>query len=320
MRARTTVVGACSLLALLVSTGWAQSPTPPAPAAQSAPAAAAATTPLVPPAPAAQPAPAPADAAATAPAAPAATAAPPENRLTGIETDRLMIAAEAPTDIAINGTPGSKCAFAVEFGDGTRSSHVVSEATPLPLKIPHTYPKMADVKVRVKGAAGQALPPCAGELEAAVHISPAGSKIETIALATNACPEGWSLVGQVSADKSFKCTPVPDASAPTNLIHCTDGMKYFARGGNVGCAHPVAAVEMIAQEKPPLRGKGGMGPKGGMKSGNAAKGVVTGARSAAKPASKAAESNATASKAAAKPARPRAGPPRRSRFGAEAPN
>lgn len=218
----------------------------------------------------------------------------------------MMIAAEAPTDIAVNGTPGSKCAFAVEFGDGTRSSHVVSESAPFPLKIVHTYPKMAEVKVRVKGAAGQALPPCSGELEAAVHVSPAGSKIETVTLATNTCPEGWSLVGQVNADKSFKCTPVPDASAPTNLIHCTEGLKYFARGGNVGCAHPVAAVEHVAQAKAPARGrmdgKGGMGPKRGkMRSGGATTAAAA-AKPAAKPDTKAADPKAASKPVTRKPA------------------
>jgi hypothetical protein len=314
MRGRLTVVGACSALALLVSTGWAESP--PAPAAQQATGSPPATT-------------------TPGAASPPAGDASPENRLTGIDTDRMMIAAEAPTDIAINGTPGSRCAFTVEFGDGTRSSHVVSESTPFPLKIAHTYPKMADVKVRVKGAAAQPLPPCSGELEAAVHVSPAGSKIETITLATNACPEGWSLVGQVNADKSFKCTPVPDASAPTNLIHCTEGMKYFARGGNVGCAHPAAAVESLAQAMPPMRGrmggkggmdskrgmgpKGGMGRKGAMKQADAAKGAATKATPLAALAATP-EANSVALKTAAKPRPRKAAPPRKSRIGAEAPN
>jgi hypothetical protein len=308
MRGCTTLVGVCSALVLLVPGSSAQSPTPPLPAAQPAPAAPGATPPLVPPSPIAQPtaaAPVP-PASSAAPSAAPAGVGPPENRLTGIDTDRMMIAAEAPTDITINGTPGSKCAFAVDFGDGARSSHVASESTPFPLKIAHTYPKMADVKVRVKGAAGQSLPPCAGELEAAVHISPAGSKIETITLATNACPEGWSLVGQVAADKSFKCTPVPDASAPTNLIHCTDGMKYFARGGNVGCAHPVAAVEHVAQAKAPARGrmdgKGSMGPKRGkMRSGGATT-AAAGAKPAAKPDTKAADPKAASKPVTRKPA------------------
>ena len=70
-----------------------------------------------------------------------------------------------------------------------------------------------------------------------MHVSPAGSKIEYITL-TSGCPEGWALKGAINADKSFRCAPIPDASAPTNLIHCIDGMKYFVKDGHVGCRHP----------------------------------------------------------------------------------
>jgi hypothetical protein len=172
-----------------------------------------------------------------------------------------MIAAEEPTQIVINGTPGAKCGLTIEFGDGTRSSHVVSDAAPFPLRIPHTYPKMADHTIRVSGLASAGAPPCEGALDVAIHISPAGSKVEFITLAINACPEGWLLVGEVNPDKSFKCTPIPDKSAPTNLIHCTDGMKYFARGGNVGCAHPVAAAQPALAESPPaIPKRGSKGP------------------------------------------------------------
>ncbi|MEO7760761.1 MAG: hypothetical protein ABIS68_02490 [Casimicrobiaceae bacterium] len=150
-----------------------------------------------------------------------------------------MIAAEAPTDVVVNGTPGSNCALMLDFGDGARSTHVVSDAAPFPLRVTHTYPKLADVTVRVAGVANGASPACDGALDAAVHVSPAGSKIEWITLSSG-CPEGWSMVGAINADKSFKCTPISDASAPTNLIHCLDGMKYFARSGFIGCAHPGA--------------------------------------------------------------------------------
>ena len=251
------------LVAMLAADGARaqDTPTPPASAPSSAaPPGTPAATPATPATPALPPAPA-----ATSPAPAEPLVDPrPTNRLTGIETDRNMIAAEAPTQIVVNGTPGSSCAIAVDFGDGTRSTHIVSESTPFPLSLAHTYPKMADLMVRVSGFTGVAAPPCEGIVEASVHISPAGSKIEYITLAINACPEGWSLVGQVNADKSFKCTPIPDASAPTNLIHCTEGMKYFARGGNVGCAHPAVAVESVAQAATGMKGgpKGGKGPMG----------------------------------------------------------
>ena len=190
---------------------------------------------------------------------PGASPPAPGNRITGIETNRDMIAAEAPTDIVVNGTPGANCAVAIDFGDGARSTHVVTSASPFPLRVAHTYPRMADVTVRVTGVAEGGAPPCEGVFDAAVHVSPAGSKIEYITLSTNSCPEGWSLVGQVNPDKSFRCTPVPDASAPTNLIHCTEGMKYFARGGFIGCAHPAGpAPETIA--KAPVPAKTGKGP------------------------------------------------------------
>ena len=81
------------------------------------------------------------------------------------------------------------------------------------------------------------------------YADPAGSKIEYITLTTG-CPEGWLIKGGVNPDKSFMCAPIPDASAPTNLIHCIDGMKYFARDGLVGCRHPQAAAsEPVVQVK-----------------------------------------------------------------------
>jgi hypothetical protein len=196
---------------------------------------------------------------AAAPSAPlpVVAEAPPANQITGIETNRDMIAAEAPTDIAVSGTLIAHCGLVVDFGDGTRSGNVVSESSPFPLRLTHTYPKTDDVIVRVTGADAGSAPPCEGAVEAAVHVSPAGSKVEYITLSTG-CPEGWLLKGAVSVDQSFMCAPIPDASAPTNLIHCIDGMKYFAKGGHVGCRHPqAAAAETFAKAKTPL-GKGKM--------------------------------------------------------------
>lgn len=178
--------------------------------------------------------------------------APPANRITGIETNREMIAAEAPTAIVINGTLAASCELVVDFGDGTRSGNVVSAASPFPLRLTHTYPKTDDVVVRVAGAGEPSAPPCEGAVEAAVHVSPAGSKIEYITLSTD-CPEGWLLKGTVNADKSFMCAPILGASAPTNLIHCIDGMKYFAGDGHIGCRHPPAAApEQFAKAKTPM--------------------------------------------------------------------
>ena len=193
-----------------------------------------ATVPSVaPPSPASSPAP------ATPAAAPSATPTT-IGRITGIDTNRQMIAAEEPTDIVINGSAGTACALAIDYGDGTRSNSTISDATTattFPLKLAHTYPKTADHVVRVTGEAAGATPACEGSAEVSVHISPAGSKIEYITLSTG-CPDGWKLVGTINADKSFSCTPIPDASAQTNLIHCTDGMRYFAQSGRVGCRHP----------------------------------------------------------------------------------
>ncbi|MEO7134771.1 MAG: hypothetical protein ABI024_11190 [Vicinamibacterales bacterium] len=169
-----------------------------------------------------------------------------------------MIAAEAPTEIVINGTPAANCALVVDFGDGTRSVDVVSQTSPFPRRISHTYPKTADVTVRVVGTTQGAIPPCEGTLDAAVHVSPAGSKIEYITLTTG-CPEGWLLKGAVNADKSFMCAPIPDAGAPTNLIHCIDGMKYFARDGHVGCRHPQAALAEVVATPKAVKGKGSKG-------------------------------------------------------------
>lgn len=206
------------------------------------------------------------------PGAPGSTAMPPGaivapdaprgNRITGIETNREMIAAEAPTDIVVNGMPGANCGLAIDFGDGAKSTHAISDASPFPLRVAHTYAKTAELTVRAAGAADGANPPCEGALEAAIHISPAGSKIEYITLPIDTCPEGWSMVGQINADKSFKCTPVADMSAPTNLIHCTGGMKYFARGGNVGCGHPGSFTSEVADKMASMKKM----VKGGMKS------------------------------------------------------
>ena len=183
--------------------------------------------------------------------------APPANRITGIETNREMIAAETPTEIAISGTLVARCGLVVDYGDGTRSGNVVSESSPFPLRLNHTYPKSEDVIVRVTGADQGSAPPCEGAVEAAVHVSPAGSKIEYITLTTG-CPEGWQLKGAVNADKSFRCAPIPDASAPTNLIHCLHEMKYFVKDGHVGCRRPnAAAPETLAKSKTPMvKGKG----------------------------------------------------------------
>ncbi|MBK8740181.1 MAG: hypothetical protein IPM02_11905 [Betaproteobacteria bacterium] len=227
-------------------------------------------------------APAPADAAPVA--APTPPETPPANRITGIGTNRDMIAAEAPTEIVINGSAGAHCGLMIDFGDGARSGNVVSPSSPFPLRLSHTYPKAADVVVRVTGADEGTAPPCDGAIEAAVHVSPAGSKIEYITL-TSGCPEGWALKGAINADKSFRCAPIPDASAPTNLIHCIDGMKYFVKDGHVGCRHPLpAAPEQFAKAKtPPVKGKmakgGGPHPAGGS---------TTKAPAAAKPPAKAA--------------------------------
>ena len=164
-----------------------------------------------------------------------------------------MIAAEEPTDIVINGSAGTPCALSIEFGDGTRQKSTIGDATPFPLKIAHTYPKTGGVTVRVSGAADGGLPACEGQADVAVHVSPAGSKIEFITLSTG-CPEGWKLVGTIGDDKSFSCTPIPDTSAPTNLIHCIDGMRYFAQAGRIGCRHPAAPPvpeEKFAKSKTP---------------------------------------------------------------------
>jgi hypothetical protein len=185
---------------------------------------------------------------------PAAPEGPPANRITGIETNREMIAAEAPTDIVISGSGVAHCGLVIDFGDGTRSGNVVSESSPFPLRLAHTYPKTADVVVRVTGADEGSAPPCDGAVEAAVHVSPAGSKIEYITLSTG-CPEGWLLKGEVNPDRSFRCAPIPDAGAPTNLIHCLDGMKYFAQDGHVGCRHPQLAAlapEKFAKARTPM--------------------------------------------------------------------
>ncbi len=165
-----------------------------------------------------------------------------------------MIAAEAPTDIVINGSPGSECGIMVDYGDGTSSAHTVTPASPFPLRLSHTYPKIADLSVRALGIAQGAAAACAGAVDASIHVSPAGSKIEYVTLTINSCPEGWSLVGNLNPDKSFRCTPIPDASAPTNLIHCTEGMKYFARSGFIGCAHP-AVVQVAAAAPTPAKAK-----------------------------------------------------------------
>ncbi|MEP7083290.1 MAG: hypothetical protein ABI854_01035 [Betaproteobacteria bacterium] len=183
---------------------------------------------------------------------------PPSNRITGIETNREMIAAEAPTEIVINGTAAANCALVIDFGDGTRAVDVVSDTSPFPRRISHTYPKTAEVTVRVIGTTQGAILPCEGTLEAAVHVSPAGSKIEYITLTTG-CPEGWLLKGAINPDKSFMCAPIPDASAPTNLIHCIDGMKYFARDGHVGCRFPQAALAEVVEPPKATKGKRGKG-------------------------------------------------------------
>jgi hypothetical protein len=200
------------------------------------------------------------------------------NRLTGLETNRTMIAAEEPTTIVVNGSGVANCGIAIEFGDGTRSSHIVSDASPFPVRTPHTYAKMGDFSLRVSGAANGATPPCDGVLDARIHVSPAGSKVEMITLSVNSCPIGWSLVGEVNSDKSFRCTPVQDASAPTNLIHCTEGMKYFAKGGYIGCMHPAAA---IAEAEPPAAKPAMKGRAHGrgmaMHKGMGGKGMMTGA-------------------------------------------
>ena len=173
-----------------------------------------------------------------------------------------MIAAEDPTEIVINGSAGAPCRLAIDYGDGTKENKAVADASSFPLKLRHTYPKAADVVVRVTGAADGASPACEGQVDASIHVSPAGSKIEFITLSTS-CPEGWRLVGAVNADKSFSCSPIPDMSAPTNLIHCEDGMRYFARDGKVGCRHPgpPPEPEKFAKAKTP-RGKAASAAKG----------------------------------------------------------
>jgi len=203
------------------------------------------------------PGPAAPDVPAAAALPPAAPDAPPANRITGIETNRDMIAAEAPTEIVIKGTLLAHCGLVVDFGDGTRSGNVVSASSPFPLRLNHTYPKTAEFVVRVNGADQGSAPPCEGAVEAAIHVSPAGSKIEYITLSSE-CPEGWKLRGAINPDKSFMCAPVPDASAPTNLIHCLGGMRYFVKDGHVGCRHPQAAMpEQFAKAKTPKeKGKG----------------------------------------------------------------
>ena len=163
-----------------------------------------------------------------------------------------MIAAEDSTEIVVNGSTGLPCGLRIEFGDGTAGMWSrIDDATSFPLKMAHVFPKLGDYTVRVKGAADGALPACDGQADAAVHVSPAGSKIEYITLSTT-CPEGWKMVGVVNADASFSCAPIPDTTGPTNLIHCTDGMRYFAQAGRIGCRHPVAApAEKFAKAATP---------------------------------------------------------------------
>jgi hypothetical protein len=229
-------------------------------------------------------------------------------RITGIETNREMIAAEAETIVRVNGNRGAHCGLAIDFGDGTTSSVMVTESSPFPLRLNHTYPKTGDLTVRVNGADAGAAPACLGRVEAAIHVSPAGSKIEYITLSTG-CPEGWQLKGRVSPDKSFACAPIPDASAPTNLIHCIDGMRYFARSGTVGCAFPAAP----APEPPKMAmGKG----KGPMLRKDGAAGPATGAAASG--------SGGNAKSKAAAPrggpaAKPKVKPKEKSPTGSEAP-
>lgn len=216
--------------------------------------------------------------AGSSPASPSETTPPPQEppaagRITGIQTNREMIAAEAPTDIVINGNPGIHCGLTVDFGDGASAAVQVSETSPFPIRVAHTYAKTGDPTVRVSGVQTAGTIPCLGAVDAAVHVSPAGSKIEYITLSTG-CPEGWQLRGEIRADKSFSCAPVADASAPTNLIHCVDGMKYFAKGGNIGCMHPAAGIPeepaQVATAKG-ARGKGGMKAGMGMMGGGMGK-------------------------------------------------
>ena len=190
-------------------------------------------------------------------------------RITGIETNREMIAAEAPTDIVINGNTGTHCGLTVEFGDGTRAAVRVSDSSPFPVRIAHTYARTSDPLVRVAGVQTAGATPCLGAVDAAIHVSPAGSKIEYITLSTS-CPEGWLLKGDIRADKSFSCSPIADVSAPTNLIHCIDGMKYFARAGNIGCMHPAVGIPeepaKVAMLKGAKNAKGMGSKKVGMES------------------------------------------------------
>ena len=263
---------------------------------------------------------APATAGSAAAAGNAATATPAlvtPARLTGIETNREMIAAEAETIVVVNGEKGVHCGIAVDFGDGANTTVAVSDATPFPLKLAHTYPKTGDVTIRVKGADVGTAPACLGALDATAHISPAGSKIEYITLSTS-CPEGWKLKGSIAADKSFACTPVPDASAPTNLIHCIDGMKYFAKNGMIGCAHPVmvAAVHPAHPATPAGKGKAPAHKSSGVAATGARAPDIAGKKPSAAPADKAAPANKAVADTKAKP---KAKPREKSATGSESP-
>lgn len=236
---------------LLAVSATAQDPTtkPAAAAAETAPGTAAIPAAPSVPAPTATPGPAPdtASPGAPAPATPAT--------IGGLDINRQMIAAEDSTDIVINGSAGLPCGLRIEFGDGTApATSRVGDASPFPLSIKHVFPKLGDYTVRVRGAADGGLPACEGQADVAVHVSPAGSKIEYITLSTS-CPEGWKMAGAVNADASFSCSPIPDMNAPTNLIHCVDGMKYFAQGGRIGCRHPAAAPEETFAKAATPKGK-----------------------------------------------------------------
>ena len=87
---------------------------------------------------------------------------PPANRITGIRTNREMVAAEEPTEIVIRGSAVARCGLAVDFGDGTRSANLISESSPFPLRLAHIYPKTEDVIVRVTGTVEGSAPPCEG--------------------------------------------------------------------------------------------------------------------------------------------------------------
>lgn len=143
--------------------------------------------------------------------------------------------AGAASKITIHGSADQNfCGMRVEFGDGDGDNVKINKDEGIfPRTLIHTYKKPGSYTVTATGKKVTTHFPCLGAATATVSVGGKGVTAPAAAATSEAsCPAGWQLVkGSAKKDGSFAC----EAQKPADRMQCGSGLKYFEKGGQIGC-------------------------------------------------------------------------------------